>query len=337
MAIVTGATKITTRRNSRISEDDLQNIVSSYSFGRHCEDPTLDLNASRRYVLHTTRNYLSSCGIENNLPQCIEAIDADRQTVGILLLKMSHWDTNHFGYPCASIDSILIKNAGYEERSRIAAALLAHLESWLQSKQVRFASLRISALDLAVIHNLERHNFNFIESWVFNHLDTRKVKLADKPEPLRLATAADKQVMLSYTKGAFDTQRFHADTRVNRHKADSLYQKWIETSFDDPNMRTLVLDVNSKPVAFMTYFEADLNEFFNFKVAMWKMALLDPESRGKGLGTRFFYALSDYHSKEGLSIIDSGVSMRNLVSLNLHNKCGFKISSTLLTFHKWLC
>jgi L-amino acid N-acyltransferase YncA len=86
----------------------------------------------------------------------------------------------------------------------------------------------------------------------------------------------------------------------------------------------------------MVYFPSDLTEFFGIRAAMWRMALLDPSRRGKGLGTGFFQSLVAYHGQEGLDIVDSGVSMRNLASLNLHNKCGFKVSSTLLTFHKWL-
>ena len=69
---------------------------------------------------------------------------------------------------------------------------------------------------------------------------------------------------------------------------------------------------------------------------MWKMIVLDSAHRGRGLGTGFFIALAHYHRQEGLDIIGSGLSVRNLASLNLHNKLDFKVFSTLVTFHKWL-
>jgi RimJ/RimL family protein N-acetyltransferase len=86
----------------------------------------------------------------------------------------------------------------------------------------------------------------------------------------------------------------------------------------------------------MIYYSSDLREYFGLQFAMWKMALLDPMNRNKGLGTDFFIACLHYHREEGLDVVDSGLSIRNLSSLNLHIKLNFKITSTLVTLHKWL-
>jgi L-amino acid N-acyltransferase YncA len=97
-----------------------------------------------------------------------------------------------------------------------------------------------------------------------------------------------------------------------------------------------VHDIDGKPVAFMSYYQSDLSGFFGLRFAMWKMALIAPQCRGAGLGARFFKSLLHYHRTEGLDIVDSGLSMRNTASVNLHNKSGFKRICTLETLDRWL-
>jgi len=142
--------------------------------------------------------------------------------------------------------------------------------------------------------------------------------------------------MLDYSKGAFATQRFHADPYIDPDKADSLYRKWILTAFEDPHQQILVLDVDNSPLAFMITQRIDLRQCFGLQFVVWRMALLDPSSRGRGWGTKFFVSLMHHHRKEGIDVVDSGVTMRNLASLNLHSKLHFKIVCIRVTFHKWL-
>ena len=65
------------------------------------------------------------------------------------------------------------------------------------------------------------------------------------------------------------------------------------------------------------------------------MALICPDSRDKKIGVDFLMSVLLYHKREGLDVVDSGLSIRNLASLNLHNKMGFKTFFTLVTLHKW--
>ena len=95
------------------------------------------------------------------------------------------------------------------------------------------------------------------------------------------------------------------------------------------------MDYEGKPVAFMIYYINDLRKYFNLNYAQWKMGLVDPQKQHKGIGFDFVKALFQFHKDQGVDIIDSGLSIRNIASLNWHNKLNFKIISTLVTFHKW--
>jgi hypothetical protein len=184
---------------------------------------------------------------------------------------------------------------------------------------------------------LEKAGFRFIESWIYNKYDLRRY--SPKPQnhlELRFAKKTDLEYMLAFSKEAFTTQRFHADFHIPYDKAESLYAKWIHTAFDDPKQKILVYDEGNMPCAYMIYYIQDLTTYYDQKFAMWKMALLNPQMTGKGIGSRFFSSVCDYHRTENLDMVDSGLSLRNIVSLNTHIKMNFKVVSTLVSMHLWL-
>lgn len=321
---------LTTEINNSLDDQEVKFLIEDYSYGRYFEDKDFPIASSNTILASQIKDFGKGASAR------YIKVYSDDQISGVLLFKLSEWDTNHFGFPIVIIDSILIKETDYNLRIKFASELLEKLDIWLRSNNVRFLSARLPAMDLAVIHSFENAGFDFIESWVYNKYDLKNNIFEKPPATLRFAKPEDKETMIRFSKGAFSTQRFHADCRFDSTKADSLYEKWILTAFDDPNQLIAVLDIDGKAAAYMIYFKKDLSKDGGPKFAMWKFAVIDTTLRGKGLGASFFDSLKQHHQNEGLDVIDSGVSLRNLHSMNLHNKCGFKLVATIVTFHKWL-
>lgn len=317
--------------SNEIDRKSLESLIQDYKFGRYCEDQSLPLDSSQRLVFDRVLFQLKQTDTK-----AIVVCSSSGQLLGILVFRLSQWDTDHFGYKVVIIDTLLIRKSGYQQESEVADLLLANFLNWCESSSVRFVSVRVPALDLPAIHALEHCGFQYIENWIFNKYDLNRID--DHPDPhleLRLARPDDCGIMIDASREAFSTQRFHADHHIPHEKADTLYEKWILTSFNDPGQEILVLDIGYKPAAFMIYYKSDLRNYFGLQFAMWKMALLNPENRSKGLGTDFFLALIHHHRRNGLDVIDSGLTTRNLASLNLHIKLNFKVTSSVVTFHKW--
>jgi RimJ/RimL family protein N-acetyltransferase len=318
--------------DKKINKDELMALIDQYKFGRYCEDVDLPVEASRQYVADQIQKFLAGRDSE-----CVQALSSSSELQGLLAFKLSRWDTDHFGYNVALIDTVAVKESDYFRQREIADALLKEFIKWCQIHTIRFISVKVPALNLPVVHSFENHGFHFYEAWIFNKFDHKKLDIEKgSPYSLRFAQEEDFKLMLNFSKGAFSSHRFFADPHIPYHKADSLYTKWIRSSIEDSNQKILTLDFDNKPVAFMTFYENDLSQYFDLKFAMWKMAVLDPTCRGKGFGTDFFISLMFHHRQNGLDITDSGISMRNVSSLNLHTKLNFKFISTLVTFHKWL-
>lgn len=316
--------------NKQLNSQELASLIREYQYGRYREDGDITSESSEKILGDHIKKYLSQEETE-----CIQ-VRSSEGISGILLFKLSKWDTEHFGFPYAIIDSIIIKNNECYEKLKVANQLLQEFNDWTTSRHIRFVSVKLPAMDLPVIHSFERFGFEYLESWIFNKYDLRKNNIKQPSFSLRDANTNDEATMIEFSKGAYSTQRFHADFRFDSKKADSLYKKWIKTAFQDNNQKIVALDIKNKPAAYMIYYENDFREYCGLRFTMWKLALIDPDMRGKGVGTDFFEALKFHHQQEGMDIIDSGISLRNMSTFNLHNKSGFKVISTIVTFHKWL-
>ncbi len=309
----------------------LSELFNYNKYGRYFEDTELPFDKTVQYTVDCILKLISEKHAVyriRNSPTRIE---------GMIVFRKSPWDTEHFKKNTAIIDSILVNQEDQHKRKEIAASLIEKFLQWCKQETIQFVVAKVPSLDLVSINEFLHSGFDFIESWIFNKIDLRKCKINDDSLlPLRLAKESDLAYMLEYSKDAYITQRFHADHHIRYDQAEGLYEKWIRNSIHDANQKILVYDHNGTPSAFMTYYVLDLNKYYNLKFAMWKMALISPLLRGQGVGKAFFYSLFDHHLKEGLDIVDSGLSLRNIVSLNTHNKVNFKVVSTLVTLHLWM-
>ncbi len=314
------------------SKELLKRLINDNPYGRYIEDRDLSTASSVQYVVDCVDQL-----IDNS--KDVEVITHEAHsgiTDGLLIVQNSGWDTEHFGKKTAIIKYILAMGNEPDAKLLIINSLLQKFIFLCKDNKIEFVVAKIPSLDLLLINALERIGFSFIESWVFNKLDLRKyAPNHNNSITLRCAEKTDLNFILEFSKNAFVTQRFHADRNIAYEKAESLYSKWIHSAFTDSNQKIIVYDYNGIPSAFLIYYINNLQDYFNLKYAMWKMVLIRSDLRGRGIGACFFNALFAYHKNEGLDIIDSGLSIRNIASLNVHNKTNFKIISVLTTLHLW--
>lgn len=323
---------IKTKIVNQVDVNQIGGLISQYKYGRYCEDPSLSIERTRYYMSDYVREYVSHAD-----SKCILAFSSSEKLLGALSFKLSDWDTEHFGFKVAIIDLIMTIESGYDQKRDVTKALLKEFDRWCKSDCVRFTWCKVPALNIPAIHSFEDCGYRYAETWIYNKYDLKAVDTLKKVRySLRLARTEDYSWMIKYSRNGFSTQRFHADPHISIQKAESLYEKWIRTAFQDSKQEILTLDIKGRPVAFMTYYKNDLSRYFGLRFAKWRMLLADPDSRGKGIGTDFFIALLQYHRKDGLDVVDSELSMRNLISLNLHTKVNFRVIGTLVTFHKWM-
>ena len=317
--------------NSAISKDVLERLIVHHKYGRFGEDIRLTPEMAQSYELHRISSYLERESVVTFL-----AVSDSGEALGLLLARLSLWDTEHFGYRVAVIDYVICNESPEIAQLNPAQYLVRAFDKWCLAKDVRFASVRLSGMQLQAIHVLEEERFHYIESYIKNVFELSRLgDRADHLSALRPIRPEELGIMLDFSQNAFADQRFHADANIDPTKAESLYRKWIHSAFNDPKREILVMDIDEQAAAFAICFEQDHRPYLDTRSITTEMAVTNPGIRGKGLGTDLFLSLFRYYRDCGVDVIYSGLTMRNLTSLNWHSKLGFRTVSVQVTFHKW--
>ena len=310
---------------------DLDNLIGDYRYGRYCEDGHLSLGLAQAFELGILKDYLAG---EDAVS--VRAVSPQGKSLGVLLARYSSWDSEHFGYNVAIIDYLLTADVTHKFDVDIILAMLDVFDAWCQQEGVKFVSVRLSSMQLPAIHGLQQRGYEYIESYILNSFDLRGYETDKRHDAqLRLVLPGEVDKMIAHADGAFAIQRFHADPHIDKQKAESLYHKWIESAFQDPRREILVLDVGDEPAAWAVCWPQDLRSQLGFCSVTTQVLLVAPEMRSSGVGLSLMSGLFQYYGAKDVDIIDSGLTMRNIASLNWHNKLGFRIISTQVTFHKW--
>lgn len=320
----------TVERGLAISQDDVRPLFADYELGRYCADWSMPKEGARAIEAEAAFALLQR-------PSAV-TFYATRgsQIVGFLTGQKSAWDTDFWGIPYASVDQLHAIGETEAEREEIHVSLLEAFDGWLASEGMRFANARVHILDLAQVHALERRGYRYIETTLTNCLDVRKERFS-LPEGyvIRAPKEGETALLVGMTKDAFVTHRFYADPGFPRKKVDEMYERWVESSLTSPAWTTIVLDKDGDAKGFFIYKIEDLRKHVGLRITKWRMGVLGGDDRAKGHGIPLFQGAMDYVRAES-DIVDSGLSLRNTKSFNLHTKLGFRGLAFSSTYHKWL-
>jgi L-amino acid N-acyltransferase YncA len=313
-----------------IQAHQLAELCRTHRYGRFLEDPQLPDDAGRRLFVNDLQ-----MGLKNKTFEGI-CLKLDNQQLGALFYHLSSWDSEHFGFNVAIIDHIVVpESESSTDRHQVTARLLQEFQTWCQISRIRCVFVKVSALNLPVIHALERTGYGFIESWVHNKVVLQHATSAPTLEARR-AHPEDLDLLLSWLPGAFVSQRFHADPNFERDKCEDVYTKWARSAFERSQADVLVFEHESRACAALFSSSLDLSAYFGLKLTDLSMAIVDPKQRARGIGKMMFESGFQYYREQGMDVVHSGLSTRNVASMRLHNRAQFTHLSTLVTFHKWL-
>jgi GNAT superfamily N-acetyltransferase len=310
--------------------ESFSELFAGHALGRYCGDWTLDVEAARRLERDRFVAYLQA-----NAETSLLALERGRIR-GAIGLRPSPWDTDVWGFPCATVEHLyVVEDATPGERREIAERLVGEGDCWCEREGIRFAFARCDTRDLPAVHALEAHGFRYIETTVANCRDLRRQPAPPSPDgTIREADPGEVERLVDIVRGAFQTHRFHADERFPRDRVDAMYQRWVRDDLDDPGWTTIVLEEEGRVNGFMTYGLDDLSTYLGLRFAKWRMFAVDGESLGRGHGAKLLDGAMDY-VKDDVDIVDSGLSLRNVRSLNIHNQLGFRAVAFSTTLHKW--
>jgi len=263
----------------------------------------------------------------------------DNEVVGLISLKRSEWDSNHFAIKISKIDQ-LIAAGDYLESTNIKRLLISSLLTKCSKELLLHVSARVNKEDLSSIHALESKYFRLMDILVTYSLDFRKNPLKHtenqhhvrkfRPEEVpKLAQIAFE----CFENTAVATDRFHADPTLPKVKCSELYARWLENSCKDPSSEVLVAEIDGNPVGFnICSTNNSISDKIGLRVGTMALTAVDAPYRHKLVAVSLLNASLSWFSDK-VDVVDTGGQVSNYAIQRAWNAVGLKITWSQCTFH----
>ncbi len=254
---------------------------------------------------------------------------------GLIVFKKRGFDTEHFGYPVASVECFDVIPGSSREKAAADQLLTAFL-GWAVMERIRFVSVKTYPASVAVTAALEAEGFYLVETI---HQLTKQLPdesiAAEADERLRSAAPADCGTAFAISDRAPWESRFFSDPRINREAALALYRKWLAAGFDGRKLCTLI-EHHGKVSGFVLWSTETLTlGGRRVTVADWELSAVDPALHGQGIGRALYRGALRAIQESGAEFVRQGVSSHNAAALNLCAKLGFEFNYCQIVHHKF--
>ncbi len=228
----------------------------------------------------------------------------------------------------------------YPVSSEVADGLISAAMKWLQERGIVFTNIRADALELALIHAVEKQGFRLIDNGftALYHKDNFK-DYEQSGYEIRLFEEKDLDAVLEITRDAFLQDRFHLDPKIPHDRAEELKQIWVRHFCMEPKEEEWVIVAERKGVV-KGYFEYEYNREFSDATGVGLF------SYGPAAVVRDRSAIGAYYALLSWAVADSvrrgGTYAETRIPfgiqpiLKLTLRLGPSFMTNDLTFHHWV-
>ncbi|MDU4738660.1 GNAT family N-acetyltransferase [Clostridium sp.] len=135
--------------------------------------------------------------------------------------------------------------------------------------------------------------------------------------------------LLNLVNGIFKNSRFLNDKNIKVEKANGMYKKWVENSFNKADKYFITYKLKGELIAFILFSPKNSQEL------TIELICVNDEFTGNGLGKKLMKKLDYYAIENGYSIINVGTQIENINALNFYIAFGYRISDIRYIYHLW--
>jgi GNAT superfamily N-acetyltransferase len=335
--------------------DDISAVADNYEFKPYFYVSAASDESLNRVFRERLAKFLSKCAGLPDKFGFLLARDETGKVAGFCGVEVLDFDTAVLGTPsgkiafCAIAPSVnpgslrfsseLSHHEAYIEARPVADALISAALAWLDKRGVVFTNARTAAVELPLIHALEKAGFYLIDNGItaFYHKDNAP-KYEKSGYDIRLFAGKDLPVVLEIMRGAYAQDRFHLDSRIPYVAAEQLYQLWIEHSATNPKDQEWVLIAERSGVVkgfFQYQYEREFSEATGIGLFSYGPAAVVRDRTALGA----YYSLLSFAVND--SIMRGGTYAMTRIPfgiqpiLKLTLRLGPSFMTNDLTFHRW--
>jgi ribosomal protein S18 acetylase RimI-like enzyme len=214
----------------------------------------------------------------------------------------------------------------------VTAAELADILDACRAERVVFLIARCPVEDLKAAQAMEAAGFRLTDTLLYFARDlTYPLPLLEDilPRPVRLVEAdAVGQIAAAAFHGYLS--HYHADSRLDPHQCDGVYQEWAYNSCVSAAADTVLVTEHDGAISgFITLRRLNADE------GDGPLYAVHPARQGRGIGRALMIAGMRWLAEAGVRRMTMSTQVTNRVSQKLWSRLGFEASSAVYTFHKW--
>lgn len=225
------------------------------------------------------------------------------------------WDTNYFGVTCAKV--ILHRLLEVHEWAELNT----------QMSKFQFVSIVNESAEPRNVQLISRDTLAFLADTNIQFLKNI-VDVIDKPSSISIHQGLEKNDDIAKIAD-FRFSKFVEDPGLAVRGGQGVYQKWIESSFDNKD----------KYYALSTDRAGEINGFLLYSyydnVCLIELIAVSSKTKKSGIGSLLFKAVEHEAYKSNCSYIKVGTQLRNTEAINFYHKMGCKQVGCNQVFHLW--
>jgi len=227
------------------------------------------------------------------------------------------WDSNFFGRRIARVES-----------HRLNAELVARISEWCRENTIDCLYLLADADDSQTVVCAEEWKAHFVDIRVT--MESDDLSLTTSGPSVRACRDEDLPLLRRIARSSHHDGRFFFDSRFQPEQCESFYETWIVRSSEGFADKVLVAELNGRPAGYVTcHFEGAS------KRGRIGLFAVGEDARGYGMGQDLTAAALHWFSEKQVEHVEVVTQGRNVAAQRLYAKCGFRIRSLSVWYHKW--
>tara|TARA_Y100000031_G_scaffold127714_1_gene145559 strand:- start:399 stop:1382 length:984 start_codon:yes stop_codon:yes gene_type:complete len=325
-----------TDKINKITEKDIPEVIEFISDNCYSQYEAFKSNKKKLY-----KNFLNKF-INDKTKFAYFLKDKGYSIGGVIMFEELLFDTKLFGSKTAQIwDIIIDKDLERNDMIDRAKFLIEFTIKEMNKLKIKFIQCKVDSRNIYIAQVLENLGFmlasvdiNFIKDLA--SIDNKK----NKEHNYSISSCNDKDIDYLYemSKKAYSTTRFHTDPKITKEQADEMQALWAKNCYHQKLADKIIIVKKGNEILGYAAIEILKGISFpdNMKIANIILIAVDKKFKGKGIGKVLILESSDWAKTNGCSFLAAGTQIINNSSVKFYQKNGFKLQSSVLSFHKWM-
>ena len=233
------------------------------------------------------------------------------------------WDSKFFGFPVARVLGDILTTDHSDA-----------IERWCEDREIQCLYFLARSDDAGTVALAEARGFHLVDVRMTLEQavsDAPRLGTAKSASGIRGAKVDDLPELRRIARLSHTDTRFFFDGRFLRERCESLYETWIQSSFEGFAQAVFVSDVEDGIGGYVTCHLSRESDEGNIG-----LIAVDSSQQGKGLGRQLVEAALDWFTSQNVHRVSVVTQGRNIAAQRLYARTGFIPRTLELYYHRWL-